>query len=146
VEEAMKLLRAILLALGLLAALASCATLGPPFQPLASIPSGKAVVYIYRPPKLVGSAISFTVNAGELPVITLSNGGYFPYIAEPGRISFWAKTETTSFVIIDVAAGTEYFLKGTIGVGILVGRPQLEQVHPTLGRLEILDCKLLPLL
>jgi hypothetical protein len=140
----MKPLRWVLLVLGLLAALAGCATLGPPFQSLTSIPPGKAVVYIYRPPKLVGSAISFTVNAGELPVATLSNGGYFPYIAEPGRIDFWAVTETTSFVILDVAAGMEYYLKGTIGMGILTGRPHLEQVHPALGRLEILDCKLVP--
>ncbi|OHD74123.1 MAG: hypothetical protein A2V99_15225 [Spirochaetes bacterium RBG_16_67_19] len=140
----MKVLRSILLALGLLAALAGCASLGPPFQPLASVPSGKAVVYFYRPSSFVGSAVSFTVNAGELPIISLSNGGYFPYIAAPGRISFWAKTEAESFVIIDVEPGLEYYLKGTVGMGILVGRPKLEQVPAAMGRLEILDCKLIP--
>ena len=140
----MKVLRSILLALGLLAVLAGCASLGPPFQPLASVPSGKAVVYLYRPSSFVGSAVSFTVNAGELPIIPLSNGGYFPYIAAPGRISFWAKTEAESFVIIEVEPGLEYYLKGTVGMGILVGRPKLEQVPATLGRLEILDCKLIP--
>jgi hypothetical protein len=142
----MKALRWILLVLGLLSALAGCASLGPPFQPLASVPSGKAVVYLYRPPSFVGSAVSFTVNAGELPVISLSNGGYFPYVTAPGRISFWAKTEAESFVIIDVESGMEYYLKGTVGMGILVGRPKLEQMPAAVGRLEILDCKLIPLM
>jgi hypothetical protein len=136
----MKALRWILLVLGLLSALAGCASLGPAFQPLASVPSGKAVVYLYRPPSFVGSAVSFTVNAGELPVISLSNGGYFPYVTAPGRISFWAKTEAESFVIIDVESGMEYYLKGTVGMGILVGRPKLEQMPAAVGRLEILDC------
>jgi hypothetical protein len=31
-------------------------------------------------------------------------------------------------------------------MGILVGRPDLQQVHPAMGRLEILDCKLIPLM
>lgn len=142
----MKRLRWILLSLALLAALAGCASLGPPFMPLVSVPSGKAVVYLYRPSSFVGSAISFTVNAGEMPVITLSNGGYFPYVTAPGRISFWAKTEAESFVIIDVQAGMEYYLKGTVGMGVFVGRPHLQQIPPDLGRLEILDCKLIPLM
>ena len=142
----MKMLRWVLVSLGLLAALAGCASLGPPFLPLASVPSGKAVVYLYRPSSFVGSAISFTVNAGELPVINLSNGGYFPYVTTPGRISFWAKTEAESFVIIEVEPGMEYYLKGTVGMGVLVGRPNLQQMPPELGRLEILDCKLIPLM
>jgi hypothetical protein len=142
----MKVLRSLLLALGMLAALAGCASLGPPFQPLAAVPAGKAVVYIYRPPSFVGSAVTFKVNAGDLPVISLSNGGYFPYVTAPGRISFWAKTEAESFVIVDVEPGLEYYLKGTIGMGVFVGRPRLEQVPAATGRLEILDCKLIPLL
>jgi len=142
----MKVLRTVLLVFGVLAVLAGCASLGPPFQPVASIPAGKAVVYLYRPSGFVGSAVSYTVNAGEMPIITLHNGGYFPYIAVPGRIDFWAKTEATSFCVIEVEAGQEYYLKGSVDMGILVGRPDLQQVHPAMGRLEILDCKLIPLM
>jgi hypothetical protein len=135
----------VVLLAGVLASLAACVSLGPPFQPVAAIPAGKALVYIYRTPSFVGSAVSYTVNAGQLPVVTLYNGGYFPFITNPGRIDFWAETEASSFCIIEVQVGKTYYLKGKVQMGILVGRPDLEQVHPAMGQLEIMDCKLIPL-
>ena len=140
----MRTWKALLLAM-VLAAVSGCVSLGPPFQPVASVPAGKALVYIYRPPSFVGSAVSYEVNAGQLPIVTLYNGGYFPYFTKPGRIDFWAKTEATSFCILELEAGQIYYLKGKVQMGILVGRPDLQQVHSAMGQIEIMDCKLIPL-
>jgi len=123
----MKVLRSILLALGLLAALAGCASLGRPFSPgFRPVREGGGLPL--PPVQLRGLGGFLHGERRELPIVSLSNGGYFPYIASPGRISFWAKTEAESFVIIDVEPGLEYYLKGTVGMGVLVGRPKLEQV------------------
>ena len=60
--------------------LASCVSLGPTFMKEPSIPEGKALVYIYRLSSIVGSAVSYLVHADEMPVVTLYNGGYYPYL------------------------------------------------------------------
>lgn len=100
----MKKYRIIILVVVVTAVLAGCASLGPPFMEEPSIPEGKALVYIYRPSSFVGSAISYLVTANDMPVVTLYNGGYFPYFTDPQTIRFWAKTESESFVIIEAAA------------------------------------------
>ena len=121
--------------------LAGCTSLGPPFMAEPSIPEEKALVYIYRPGSFVGSAISYLVTANDMPVVTLYNGGYFPYFADPQMIRFWAKTESESFVIIEVEAGQTYYIKGTVGMGIVMGRPVLTLMPPEIGQYEIMKCK-----
>jgi hypothetical protein len=129
--------------LALAALLAACATTGPVYQEVPSIPAGKAVVYIYRPPSFFGAAISYIVYANQLPVVDLHNGGYLPYFSEPGTILFSARTEEQSVAIIAVEAGKSYYLKGAVQMGILMGRPDLQQMPEMIGRVEILKCKLL---
>lgn len=124
--------------------LSSCATLGPQYQKVDSFQKNKGLVYIYRPSKFVGGGVSYTVSAGDTPVIKLYNGGYYPYFSEPGEIEFWAKTETKSSVTLDVKPGQTYYIKGTVGVGAFVGRPHLMIVEPSAAETEIAECKLIP--
>jgi hypothetical protein len=138
-----KRLYRLLAVLGLAALLAGCATMGPAYQEVGSIPAGKAVVYIYRPPSFFGAAISYLVYANQLPVVNLHNGGYLPYFIAPGTIHFSAMTEEESVAIIKVETGKSYYLKGTVQMGLLVGRPLLQQMPEGMGRAEILKCKLL---
>jgi hypothetical protein len=139
----MKVWRRLLAVIGLAALLAGCATMGPAYQEVTSIPAGKAVVYIYRPPGFVGSALSYLVYADQLPVVSLRNGGYLPYFSQPGTVHFSAMTETESVALITVEAGGSYYLKGTVQMGLLMGRPKLQQVPDGVGRIEIVKCKLL---
>lgn len=37
-----------------------------------------------------------------------------------------------------------YYIKGTVGVGLLVGRPHLMVVAPDVAEQEIIKCKLIP--
>lgn len=125
--------------------LPSCApTLGPAFQKTEKISDNVGLVYIYRPSKFIGGGVSYDVRANGVVVTTLYNGGYYPYLAKPGEIEFSAKTESTSAVTIDIKAGQTYYIKGTVGIGIIVGRPHLMIVPAEVGEKEIVECKLIP--
>ncbi len=138
-----KLLSITVLMVGVLL-LYSCASLGPAFQKVDKVPDNIGLVYIYRPSSIVGSAISPDIKVGETVITTLYNGGYYSYFAKPGEVEFWAKTESTSSVTLDIKAGQTYYIKGTVGIGFFVGRPHLMVVTPDVGEKEIAACKLIP--
>ena len=66
------------------------------FYPVKEIPSGKALVYIYRPSSFTGIAVNYYVNANDAKVSTnqLRNGTYLVYYAEPGKYAFWSSVST----------------------------------------------------
>jgi len=125
-------------------ALSSCATLGPAYQKVDRIPDNMGLVYIYRPSHFVGGGVTYDVKVGEDVITSLYNGGYYPYFAKPGATEFWAKTEARSSVSLVVKPGRTYYIKGSLGFGILIARPHLEMVPPNIGENEIKDCKLIP--
>lgn len=134
--------RMIMSALCLVAAVAStaCSARGPAFQRL-DIPSGKGVIYAYRPNTMVGAAIQPTVNCGSTGV-SLPPGGYHPFVVDPGSVTCSAKTESRAEVLVDVRANEDSYVRETIGVGFFVGRPHLQVVDKEKGQQEIKDCKL----
>lgn len=123
---------------------AGCSASGAAFKPLEPIPSDKGVVYIYRQPSFVGSAVYGTVTADAKPVTKIQNGGYYPYVASPGPVHFEVTTEATNEADVDVEAGKAKYLKTTIGMGFLVGHLSLTEVSSEIGKQEIGECKLLP--
>lgn len=127
-----------------LLAMSGCASQGPQFEAVTAIPSGKALVYIYRTPQFVGSAISFDIHHDDKVITRLTNGGYYPYITDPGEIELWAKTEARSSVTLHLQPGETRYVKGAVGVGFFVGRPRLEVVGNITGAKEITACKLIP--
>lgn len=124
--------------------LSSCATLGPQFQKIETLSDDKGLVYIYRPSSFIGGGVSYDIKVGETPITTLHNGGYYPYFSNPGEVEFWAKTESRSSVTLDVRPRQIYYIKGTVGVGFIVGRPHLMIVEPGVAEQEIAECKLIP--
>ena len=136
--------RSLMIAMLLAAGALGCAALGEPYQPVSAVPSGKALVYIYRPKSFVGAAISYTVHVGNVPAVKLVNGGYTAFIADPGETEFWAKTEARSSVTEALKAGKTYYLKGTVGVGLVAGRPKLSFEAEERGRSEIAACRQIP--
>lgn len=143
-----KILRtgAVVFALGVILYTQGCGpTLGHVYTKVEDMPANKAVVYVYRPSSFFGGGVVYDVKAnGKEVVTTLYNGGYYPYVTEPREIEFSAKTESRDAVTIDVKPGQTYFLKGTVGVGFVVGRPHLTVVPPNVAENEIAECKLIP--
>ena len=139
-----KLVRTLILAASVMLMTGCAATLGPQFESVTAIPSGKALIYIYRTPKFVGSAVAFEIHHGDKVITRLASGGYYPYITDPGTVELWAKTEARSSVTLHVRAGETRYVKGEVGVGFFVGRPKLEIVGNITGSKEIAECKLIP--
>jgi hypothetical protein len=130
--------------LGCLSSFVGCTSLGPIYKKVDTIPEGKGLVYLYRPGAFFGGGISYDVKVGDNVITTLYPGGYYPYFSNPGEIEFWGKTEARTAVTLDVKPGQIYYVKGTVGIGILVGRPHLIVVPPEEAEQEITDCKLIP--
>lgn len=128
--------------LGGLLLIPNCAT-GPKFTKIEIIPENMGLVYIYRPGKVMGAAVSYQIKANGVPITRVNPGGYYAYLAKPGEIEFLAKTESSSSITIDVKPGETYYIKGTVGVGFFVGRPHLVLVPTEVGEKEIEKCKLL---
>jgi hypothetical protein len=121
-----------------------CVALGPEFKKIETFPENKGIVYIYRPDSFIGGGVAYDVKVGNTPITTLYNGGYYPYFSEFGEIEFWAETETKSSVTLDVKPNQSYYIKGTVGIGFLIGRPHLIVVAPEVAKNEIEKCKLIP--
>ena len=134
----------VVLSMLVLSFLSGCAARGPAFSKIDNLSADKGLVYIYRVPAFTGSAIFYDITVGENAITTLKNGGYFPYQTNPGEIEFSASTEATSAVTLDVEAGQTYYIKGSLSVGFLMGRPHLSVVPNKVGEKEIQECALLP--
>jgi Protein of unknown function (DUF2846) len=135
---------AYMLPLTVLLLLAGCATLGPTYAPEQVVPADKGTVYIYRDPKFVGGAVSYTVSANSVPLAKLSAGSYFVYHPAAGEVEFSAQTEAKTSVTADIKSGEVYYIKGTVGIGVFVGHPHLVLVPRDVGEKEITGCKLVP--
>lgn len=140
----MSCMRMLLPLAGLSLLLTGCATLGEKYTPAAAVPANRAAVYVYRPGKFVGGALSPNVQANGVPLSDLNAGGYFVYFAAPGELTLTARTEATTSVTLDIKAGETYYVQGSIGVGFFVGHPHLVIVSRDVGEKEIKDCKVIP--
>jgi hypothetical protein len=101
---------------------------GPPASGADRIsppPAGKGQVVFFRASKLMGAALSFSVHEGDQGVGKLGNGSYFVTVEDPGQHTFTIQSEATDSLTLEIEAGETYYVKQTIGVGIMMGRPHL---------------------
>jgi hypothetical protein len=126
------------------ALLSGCATLGPGYTPESAPPTDKATIYVYRDFNALGGAITYTVSVNGIPYAPLPTGGYFVVHAIPGELEFAATTEVRASVTVDAKLGQVYYVKGTVGAGLIQGHPQLVLVSNDVGQKEIASCKLVP--
>lgn len=118
-----------------------CAS-GPPFQPIASVPSDKAVIYVYRPAVMHGAVYSPGVTIGDNAPVALSNGGYFTTFVLPGDVLVSISNVGKRSLTISAIAGESYYIKG--GTVLMAGGfPALSVVSPEAASQEIKDCKLI---
>ena len=92
-------------------------------------PADKAVIFFYRT-GFGGGAIKFHVHTLEgHPVGYLGKSGdSFSIEVDPGTHHYWSKAASRNDVILTVEAGKVYYVKATVKMGAVVGRPVLEQV------------------
>ncbi len=92
---------------------------------LTAPPAGKGQVVFFRPFNMMGMALSFSVHEGAAGIGKLGVGSYFVYVGDPGPHTFTIQSEATDSVNMEIEAGETYYVKQTLGMGIVMGRPHL---------------------
>ena len=92
---------------------------------IAPPPPGKGQVVFYRPSRIGGMAMSFTVKENGADVAKLRNGSYYVLVANPGPHRFQLDSEVTDTTNVEVETGETQYLEETIGVGIVMAHPHL---------------------
>jgi hypothetical protein len=108
---------------------ASDQTAAPSASPLVAgaigqPPEGKGQIVFYRP-SMMGMAIPCSVKENDALVSRLGYGRYFVTTVDPGKHSYMVKSEARDVFPIEVEEGETYYVKCSIAMGIMVGRPNL---------------------
>lgn len=88
-------------------------------------PEGKGQVIFFRPSRMAGMALSFSVHEGNTGIGKLNNGTYFVHITDPGDKAYTISSEATDTLRLEVEEGETYYVIQAIGMGVFVGRPNL---------------------
>lgn len=92
---------------------------------IAAASPDKAQIVFFRESKFAGGAIGFKVREGETELGKLRSGKYFVASVEPGKHEYNVHGETKDVLTIEVEAGETYYVLGSLGMGIIAGRPNL---------------------
>jgi len=88
-------------------------------------PAGKGQIVFFRPSRLVGMALSYSVHEDGKGVGKLGNGAYFIAVEDPGPHTFTMNGEVTDTLHVEVDAGETQYVQQTLGVGIMSARPHI---------------------
>jgi hypothetical protein len=92
---------------------------------IAPAPADKGQIVFFRPSKMLGAAIGFKVREGETELGKLRSGKYFVALVEPGTHEYTVHSEAKDVLTMEIEAGETYYVQGTIGMGVIAGRPNL---------------------
>lgn len=95
-----------------------------------------AILHIYRISS-VGPLVSYNLYLGDSLLCRVSNRFKESLeIRKRGLNKLWARTESRAEVPIDVEFGREYYLRCSVDMGLMVGRPDIVLVDPKVGKFE----------
>lgn len=120
-----------------------CAVTGPAFEQIESIPSGKALIYIYRPATFRGAALTPYVVVNESNAMPLRPGGYYPYFSDPGIAEISITHTGKRSITAKLEVGETYYVRGgTVPMGM--GVPSIKLMSQEAGMAEVMQCKRQP--
>lgn len=94
-------------------------------ETLPPIGDGKGRIIFWRSGTMMGGAIGCGVNIGTERISAMGAGKYFILDLAPGAYEFNAKSEAKDVLNTEVEAGETSYIKCTIRMGMMVGRPNL---------------------
>ena len=115
----------------------------PPVDPSVAASAGAdALVYIYRPSKLVGKALEPSVFVDDIELARMDNGRYFTVKLKPGKHLVHLTSEKKGYAI-DMGPGQTYYFRVGIEMGMFKGRGKLtledaEKAVPEVKKLKFL--------
>lgn len=94
---------------------------------IGAAPADKAQVVFWRPGTIIGGALGCTVREGTdtNEVARLGAGKYYAITAEPGKHTYYTTGEAKDQLNMELEPGETYFVKCSIGAGIMSGRAQV---------------------
>ena len=137
----------LMVSIGSVLFLSGCGASGQQFSQFATPKQDRGLVYVYRPSSMLGGGVYYDIhvtNSSNTDFIAgeLVNGSYVQIDIPSGESEIWGKTESKSSITLDVKKGETYCVKGGVGIGFLVGRPNLEIVDMATCKTEIVETKL----
>ena len=96
-----------------------------PADKVGAPPTGKALVVFYRP-LAPGMLLGFTIREGDTEIAKVGSSSYQVVPVDPGPHAFTIKSEVTDTLRIEADAGEVYYVKQTMHMGLIVGRPHLD--------------------
>jgi hypothetical protein len=78
----------------------------------------------------MGRFIKLPVREGDRGLGALGNGSYLVYVADPGRHVFTTELRAVDDLAVEVEAGQTYYVRQTMGVGLVAGNPHLTPADP----------------
>ena len=124
----------------LIVGFSGCSAKGKQFSGFKTPEKGKGMVYVYRPSGFIGGGVYYDVKNqtnNDNIIGTLRNGGFIYKEMTPGKKILWAKTEAKHEVPVNVKENEIACIKGGVGFGIIVGRPELINVDKSICEVEI---------
>jgi hypothetical protein len=111
---------------------------------LPTPPEGQGQVIFWRPGSMVGAALGCGVNEGTTRISALGRGDYFILNLAPGTYEFNARSEARDTLRLEVEPGETVYVRCTIRMGIMTGRPNLspstaEEFNARRADLEYVD-------
>lgn len=95
-----------------------------------------ALLYVYRNGG-GGALVGYNLYQGDSILCRVTNRFKQEIrIKKTGQTELWAKTESKAAVPVDFKKGRTYYLRCSVGMGIMVGRPSLELVSKQAGSRE----------
>lgn len=92
-------------------------------------PAGKAQIVFWRPGTIIGGALGCTVREGDVEVARLGAGKYWVHVTDPGKHAYSSRGEKTDTLNMELEEGETYFVRCSIGGGIMVGGAQVSPVE-----------------
>ncbi len=97
-----------------------------------------AVLYVYRG-QGTGTLLSYNLYLGDSTICKVSNRFRQKIkVYKSGETELWAKTESKAAVPVHLEKGKSYYLRCSVAMGVMVGRPNLELVSNRTGSREFL--------
>lgn len=122
--------------------LSGCGASGQPFSQFATPKQDQGLVYVYRPSSVLGMGVYYDIHVTnptnpDLIAGELVNGSYVEVDVPVGENEIWGRTESKTSVTLDVKNGETYCVKGGVGIGFFIGRPNFEIVDMQTCQTEI---------
>ena len=102
----------------------------------------KANIYVYRN-ETMGAAIKMPIVLNGRLVADTGSKTFLLLEVPPGKHTIVSKTETDSTLMINAAAGRNYFIWQEVKMGMFAARSALQQVDDATGKAAIAECKLI---